>query len=229
MTINQAALAAVPVEQRAGFAASRPSYEIVETGDDQRVGFADWLASGDGQAWLDGQAGQPSGQPNGRAGQPTGTQALLDEARRHERALAGASRGQSVIRINLPLETAGQLLRANPALAWVIGQLDTKRDRDLERPSPSALAAALLAAATLHAADIEHADPDITWQAARQATTAAADAVRNADHAVDDLRDVLEGLGDKIAGPPRGRPGESRARWPPQWRRKSRTRRPPPR
>jgi hypothetical protein len=169
---------------------------MVEIGDDQRLDFVDWLASADGQAWLGGHNLEPT-QPT-QARQPTPTQALLDETRRQASALMGASR-RPVLRLNLPVETVGALLRANPALAWAVSQVEAKRGQDPERPSPTALAAGLLATATLHAADIEHADPDITWQAAKQATTAAAEAAGNAAGVVDDLRAVLEGLGDKIA------------------------------
>jgi hypothetical protein len=214
MSINLATLASIPPDQRAEYVRTRPPHEMVENGY-QRIDFdPDWLASADGQAWLGGHdqaisrpvAAKASQKVEAQTAQPTGTQALLEEARRQEQLLAGASRGETVIRINLPATLVSQFLQANPALAWVVSQVDSRRGRDPGRPSPTALAAGLLAAATLQATGVEHAVPDITWQAAKAATVAAAEAaknadnaVKNADSAVDRLCEVLADLGGQIA------------------------------
>jgi hypothetical protein len=187
-----AALADIPAGQRAEFAASRPAFEMVETTDNRRIDFLDWLAGDEGQDWLGGGAEPDQHLP------ATPVEALLAEARRQEASLAGAAR-RPAIRLNIPLDVAQGLLKTNPALAWVVRRLDARPDADPDRPRPTALAAGLLAAATLGAAGVERAEPDITWQAARSATQAAADAAGSAAATVDDLRKLLETLGDKIA------------------------------
>jgi hypothetical protein len=185
-------LADIPTDQRAEYAASRPAFEVVETTDNKRIDFLDWLAGDEGQAWLGGET------ETDQTLAVTPVEALLAESRRQEASLAGAAR-RPAIRLNIPVDVAQKLLKTNPALAWVVRRLDTRPDADPDRPSPTALAAGLLAAATLGAISVERAEPDITWQAARSATQAAADAADSAAAAVDDFRELLETLGDKIA------------------------------
>ncbi|MDR0594160.1 MAG: hypothetical protein LBG60_13100 [Bifidobacteriaceae bacterium] len=190
MTLHQAALAGVPNKQRAEYASNRPAFEVVETADGGRIAFADWLDGDEGRAWLAG------GADGGDEASTTPLKALLEEALRQEVALSGAAR-RPAIRLNVPVEVAQALLEANTGLAWVVGQLDRRRDIDPDRPSPTALTAALLACAM--SGGVQHVAPDITWQAARRATEAAAKAAEDAAGTVGDLRELLEHLGAQIA------------------------------
>ncbi|GAB2472369.1 hypothetical protein [Xylanimonas ulmi] len=205
MTLYTEQLAMVPPAQRAGYIADQPSYEMVADDDGDVLDLPDWLASDAGRSWLAGgdapaepAASRSNPAPPSETSAQTASRALLDAARAQSVALRGAT-NRPCLRLQIPVDLAVELLAGHPALALAVRELDTRKTPNKDTVAPQALAAALLAAASLHGASVEHAEPDLTWVAAREAAAASREAVRESAAATSDLHGEISGLGDKIA------------------------------